>query len=426
MIDVAYDRQIQTDKPVTDYSKFARRITFVLFVTQCLVSAGNIASTTVNPIVGAKLGGSDYWTGVPTAVYLLGSAFAAFAWGYIMDVIGRRNGIVLGLLVGMLGNALIWFAIQHGSIQMLLTGMALVGATNAAVVLGRFAAGEINPPDKRGGAISMVVWGGTFGAVFGPLLVGPMGKFVNTFGYDELAGAYLAAFVLLVVVSVIVFFGLSPDPRKLGERIAELYPSAAPVGQSRPLSEIFRQPAAMIAVTAMILGQMVMVAIMVITSRHMNHHHHGLTDIARVIQAHTVGMYAFSIISGRLSDTWGRGPVIFSGTVMLLLACVTAPLSSDVLPLSISLFLLGLGWNFCFVGGSALLADHLSPLERSRTQGTNDLLVGLAAATGSLSSGIVFAATSYTVIPLVAGALCLVPLVFSLLWTRRKTVPVVA
>ena len=411
---------------MTDVSKLASRITLVLFVTQCLVSAGNIASTTVNPIVGAKLGGSDYWTGVPTAVYLLGCAFAASAWGYIMDVVGRRNGIVLGLSVGMIGNALIWIAVQNRSIQMLLTGMALVGATNAAVILGRFAAGEVNPPNKRGGAISMVVWGGTFGAVFGPLMVGPMGKFVNTFGYDELAGAYLAAFVLLAVVSVIVFFGLHPDPRELGKRIAELYPSAAPVGQSRSLSEILHQPAALTAVAAMVLSQMVMVAIMVVTSRHMNHHQHGLTDIARVIQAHTIGMYAFSIISGRLSDKWGRGPVIISGTLMLLLACVTAPLSPNVLPLSVSLFFLGLGWNFCFVGGSAMLADQLSPLERSRTQGTNDLLVGLASASGSLSSGILFAATSYMVITIAAGFLALAPLVMSLLWIRRKTISVVA
>lgn len=411
---------------MTDFSKFARRITFVLFVTQCLVSAGNIASTTVNPIVGAKLGGSDYWTGAPTAVYLLGSAFAASAWGYIMDVIGRRNGILLGLSVGMIGNALIWFALQNRSIQMLLIGMALVGATNAAVILGRFAAGEVNPPDQRGGAISMVVWGGTFGAVFGPLLVGPMGNLVKTFGYDELAGAYFTAFVLLAVVSVIVFFGLRPDPRELGKQIAELYPSAAPVRQFRSLSEIFRQPAAMTAVTAMVLGQMVMVAIMVVTSRHMNHHQHGLNDIAHVIQAHTIGMYAFSIVSGRLSDKWGRAPVIFGGSVMLLLACVTAPLSPGVLPLSVSLFFLGLGWNFCFVGGSALLSDQLSPLERSRTQGRNDLLVGLASGMGSLSSGILFAATSYTVITIVAGVLALVPFAMLLLWTRRRTIPAIA
>jgi predicted MFS family arabinose efflux permease len=111
---------------------------------------------------------------------------------------------------------------------------------------------------------------------------------------------------------------------------------------------------------------------------------------------------------------------------MLLLACATAPLSPEVLPLSVSLFFLGLGWNFCFVGGSALLADQLSPLERSRTQGTNDLLVGLASATGSLTSGLVFAATRYTVIPILAGILALVPFFMVLLGTKRKTIPVTA
>lgn len=403
-----------------DISKLALRITVVLFVMQSLASAGNIASAVVNPIIGAKLGGSDYWTGVPTAVYLLGAAFSAFVWGRIMDVTGRRNGLVLGLALGLIGNGLILFAIDAGQIFLFLTGMALTGATNAAVVLGRFVAGEVNPPDNRGSAISLVVWGGTFGAVFGPLMVGPMGRYVQSFGLDELAGPFLGALALQVMAGVIVFIGLRPDPRELGKQVSDLYPSDAPVGQSRSMLEILRQPAARIAVVAMVLGQVVMVAIMIITARHMDHNHHGLTDVSRVIQAHTIGMYAFSVITGRLTDKWGRGPVIFTGAVMLLLACLMAPLSPDVFPLAVALFFLGLGWNFCFVGGSALLSDQLSPLERSRTQGTNDLMVGLASATGSLGSGIIFAATSYTVITVVAGFLALVPLVMSVVWMRKK------
>ncbi|HEY3474603.1 MAG TPA: MFS transporter [Anaerolineales bacterium] len=412
---------------MTDLSKTARKLTWILFANQSLASAGFIAAATINSIIGAKLGGSASFAGVPSAVYLVGAALAASAWGYIMDRIGRRNGMVAGLVIGVLGNALVLFAIGASSFPLFLMGMVMMGITNAAVVLGRFAAAEVNPPAKRGSAISNVVLGGTFGAVVGPLLIGPMAGFARSLGMDELAGAYIATLFLFAISSVVVFIGLRPDPRDLGKQVAAAHPDPAHpdfAGQPRPILEILRQPAALVAVSAMALGQVVMVAIMVITSLHMSDHQHNLRDISTVISSHTFGMFAFSVLSGRLADRWGRGPVILTGASTLLLACIAAPLSPNVLPLAVALFLLGLGWNFCFVGGSALLADQLSPLERSRTQGMNDLLVGLASATGSLGSGIVFAASNYTMISIVAGVLALIPFLMSLFWIRSKSVPV--
>lgn len=146
-----------------------------------------------------------------------------------------------------------------------------------------------------------------------------------------------------------------------------------------------------------------------------------LGDISAVISAHTFGMYAFSIFSGRLADRFGRGPVILFGSFTLILACIAATLSPDVLPLGIALFLLGLGWNFCYVGGSTLLADQLSPVERARTQGFNDLLVGLASAAGSLSSGYIFSALGYNTMALVASAVAVVPFIMALIWQRNKS-----
>ncbi len=412
---------------MTDFTKLARKITWILFANQSLASAGFIASATINSIIGAKLGGSASYAGVPSAVYLLAGAFAASAWGYLMERIGRRNGIVLGLIIGVFGNAIVLYAIATTSFSVFLLGMVMMGITNAAVVLGRFAAAEVNRPEQRGAAISNVVLGGTFGAVFGPLLVGPMGTFAHSLGMDELAGAYIATLVLFAMAAVLVFVGLRPDPRELGREIAVQYPEETPHGETRTVLEIFRQPAALTAVLAMALGQVVMVAIMVITSLHMRGHNHNLRDISAVIASHTFGMYAFSVISGRLSDKWGRGWVILVGSLTLLLACITAPLSPNVLPLAVALFLLGLGWNFCFVGGSALLADQLSPAERAHTQGTNDLLVGLASAIGSLGSGFVFAVSNYTVIAIVSGLVALVPLVMVILWMRKtRTVAITA
>jgi MFS family permease len=111
--------------------------------------------------------------------------------------------------------------------------------------------------------------------------------------------------------------------------------------------------------------------------------------------------------------------VIVFGSTMLILACVAATLSPDVLPLGVALFLLGLGWNFCFVGGSTLLADQLSPAERARTQGLNDLMVGLASAAGSLSSGIIFARLGFNVMALISAVVAAVPLAAAFFWSRR-------
>jgi MFS family permease len=408
---------------MAELSQTARKITFILFIAQSLASAGFIASATVNSILGAKLGGNA-WAGVPSAVFLVGGALAASAWGVLMDLIGRRNGIALGLLLGVTGAGMVVVAANQSLLWLMFPGMAFMGFGNAAVLLGRFSAAEVNPPEKRGAAISNVVLGGTVGAIFGPLLVGPMGELSLHLGMDELAGAYMASLFLFGIASVVIFLGLRPDPRDIGKQVAALYPDSALGGTARPISVILREPAALTAVTAMVLGQVVMVAIMVITSLHMKGHNHQLIEISTVISAHTLGMYAFSVVSGRLADKWGRGRVILTGAATLLLACLAAPLSPDVLPLAVSLFLLGLGWNFCFVGGSTLLADQLSPAERARTQGVNDLLVGLASATGSLGSGLIFAATSYTVITLLAGMLSLIPLVMVFTWMRRNRVPV--
>jgi len=226
--------------------------------------------------------------------------------------------------------------------------------------------------------------------------------------------------VLFALASFIVFVGLRPDPLEVGIEVSRLYPEATPQGEARPVLQILRQPAVITAVAAMALGQLVMVAIMVITSLHMEDHQHTRSDIYSVISVHTFGMFAPSIISGWLLDRWGRGRMILIGAATLLLACLTAPLSPDVLPLGISLFLLGLGWNFCFVGGSTLLSDQLSPLERSRTQGTNDLLVGLASAFISLSSGFIFSITSYAVTSFIAAALSLVPLFMAWSFLRPR------
>jgi MFS family permease len=166
----------------------------------------------------------------------------------------------------------------------------------------------------------------------------------------------------------------------------------------------------------------VMGAVMGMTSLSMKSMNHGLGDISVVISAHTIGMYAFSVLSGRLLDTWGRRPVIVVGAVILVVACLTAPLTGRTVPMAVSLLLLGLGWNFCFVGGSTLLSDQLAQAERARTQGFNDLLVGLASGTASFGSGLLYAGFGYAGVGLTGAALALLPFLFLARWRRALRV----
>lgn len=407
---------------MTNLESAARKITAVLFAQQSLASAGFIAAATLNSIVGKELSQNPSWAGVPTAVYLLAGAFSAFLWGYVFDAIGRRGGLVTGLITGVIGSCVTFYAIAIHSFPLFLTGMVMMGIANAAVQLGRFAAAEVNKPEHRGRAISNVVIGGTVGSVIGPFVAGPAGGIVGAWGVDELAGAYLFAAILFAIGALVVFFGLRPDPREIGAQVAEQFPETVSAsGEVRSVLQILRQPAAQVAVISMVLGQMVMVLVMVITSLHMRGHDHALHSISAVISSHTFGMYAFSIISGRLADRWGRGVVILLGSATLVVSCIAATISSDVLPLGVALFLLGLGWNFCFVGGSTLLADQLSPLERARTQGFNDLLVGLASAFGSLESGFIFASLGYNMMAYVSAAVALIPLVVVIVWMTKRS-----
>lgn len=401
----------------------ARRITTVLFAAQCLASAAFIATSTVSAIAGMALSGQRSLAGVPAAASTLAGSGAAFLWGMLMDRMGRRPSLTLGILFGAAGAALCVWGITASSFLFFVGGMMLVGVANAAVTLSRFVAAEVNSPERRGRAVSTVVLGGTVGAIGGPLLVTPAGHIAMQAGTGDLAGAFGAAVLLLLVAGVVIAVALRPEPLTLAAGGLNQAGPAAERAERRPISEILRLPGASAAVAAMVFSQVVMVGLMVITSLYMKDMHHGLGDISVVFSAHTIGMYAFSLVSGRLIDRWGRRPVILLGAFVLLLACITAPLTADTIPISVSLLLLGLGWNFCFVGGSTLLADHLGRAERGRTQGFNDLLVGLAAACGSLGSGFIAARIGYAGVGAAGAVLSLVPIVFVARWARQRARP---
>ena len=402
-----------------DFDRVARKITIVLFLSQSLSSAGFIAAFTVNALVGVDLSGQRAMAGVPGGLYVVGQACGAMVWGFSMERTGRRGSIALGQLIGAIGSVIAVVAVVNRSFSFFLFGLVLVGMARSAVDMGRFVAAEVHLPANRGRAISNVVLGSTVGAIFGPLLVGPMGHVAMWAGYPELSGIYIAGAAVLVVAAVLIFGGLRPEPRDIGRELAQIHSGSMPRQAPRSLSEIVCQPGVIVAMVTMAFAQMVMVVPMSITSVHMKDHQHTLTALSLVVSAHTLGMYAFSVISGRMTDRWGRGRVIILGSTLLILSCLMAAPSINLLPLTIALFLLGLGWNFAYVAGSTLLADQLSPRERAKTQGVNDLLLNLSSGASQIGSGLVYAVGGFGIMAVTAATMAVVPLCLAVWWQIR-------
>jgi MFS family permease len=230
-------------------------------------------------------------------------------------------------------------------------------------------------------------------------------------GRSELAGGFLVGLLFMAVAAALYVIGLRPDPATLAlDRPDPDRVTPASLGPA------FRMPMVRVALTAMIAGQVVMVMIMVATPLHIHHHGSDLGIVGLVMSAHTLGMFALSPLTGRLADRWGSIPVILLGMAVLGISALGAAYGpSESTPwLVAALFGLGYGWNLAFVAGSSLLTTGVGSEIRSRLQGRVDSLTWGSAALASVSSGVIYQATSYTMISvigllLLAGPLFVVP-----------------
>ena len=267
----------------------------------------------------------------------------------------------------------------------------------------------------------------TLGAVAGPNMVDVTGEFATSIGVPALAGPFILAAAAFILAGMVFLILLRPDPFVVSKAIikAQSDLSQSAVTQTNPGKMNTR--GLIVGATVMILTQIVMVAIMTMTPIHMKHHGHSLAEIGLVIGIHIGSMYLPSLVTGILVDKIGRIAMsIASGGVLLIAGIVAAAAPADsMLVLIIALALLGLGWNFGLISGTAIIVDATEPATRAKTQGTLDVLIALAGASGGALSGMVVASSSYATLSLAGGGLALL-LIPVAIWSRSKQKAVAA
>jgi MFS family permease len=338
----------------------------VLFLTTTVMVA------TVGGLAGARIASSPTWATFPVASMILGTAAMTFPASMWMARVGRRNGFLTGAFCGMLGGLVAALGIHLSSLALLATGTFLVGAYQAFAQFYRFAAGEVSDAEFRPRAISLVLAGGVIAAFTGPLLA--------RWGGPLFRSEYLGSFLILALVSLMAM-GLL-----LGVRVPK--PTAADLaGPRRRWQEIVRQPTYLVALFGAATGLGVMVLAMTATPIAMAHHHHGLDASAMVIQLHVLGMFVPSFFTGSLIARYGVLPVMFAGVLLLGGHIVGALSGTEFFDFASALVLLGVGWNFLYIGGTTLLTGTYTAAEKSKAQAINDMSVSVVGMVCSFSAG---------------------------------------
>ena len=348
----------------------------VLFLSACqaLTMGATGMMMLVSPVVGAYLLEVDKeFATLPIAVMVTGTMLTTVPASLWMRRVGRRYGFMTGTAIGFLAGAVTSVAVLTLDFQLFCVGTFLHGMYNAFGQYYRFAAADVASEDFKSRAISYVLAGGVVASVLGP----EIGK--HTVDLID-AHVYLGSYLSLMGLSLIVALLLTPlDIPNLSKEERR--------SSGRPLGAIMRQPVFIVAAVSGMVGYASMSLVMTATPLAMAACNHSFGNTAMVIQVHGLGMFAPAFITGSLIRRYGVLNIIQIGA-MLIIACVFLNLIGIALiNFSASMILLGVGWNFMFIGGTTLLTEAYEPIERAKTQAANDLLVFGSVAFASLSSG---------------------------------------
>lgn len=353
----------------------ARRTVLTLAFGQALSMTGAGIVMLVTGLAGAYLATDDRLATLPLAIQFVATMLATFPAALWMKQVGRRIGFTVGQLIGICGGVVSCYALLSGSFVILIAGAALLGIHNAFWGYYRFAAAEAAAPDKRAKAISLVMAGGILSALSAPEISKATR---DLFSPVMFAGCYAAIAVLATFTACLIQTAALPPPNRT---------VATGADAARPLREIVAQPIFIVAAISAMVGYGVMILVMSATPLSMVDCGFAFEDAAFVIQWHALAMFGPSFFTGSLIKKFSPLSIIMTGVGLNICAMASNLAGVELINFWFGLVALGLGWNFMFIGGTALLTESYRPSEQEKTQAANDFLVFAAISVATFSSG---------------------------------------
>jgi len=354
----------------------AAGLVFQSGMIQLAVALGTVTIVSVTGVKGTL--------GLGPAVFLVAGALAVGPAGRLSDRVGRMPVIRAGFVLGTVGPWVTAAGCGARSGVLVFCGLGLCGAGQTIVLLSRAAAAEMFPPERRARGMSIVLFGVVSGAIWGPLVFGPMFA-GRTLRAHDLVVPWLAAGAF-TIAGFVVSFGVRPDPKEFSSR----YATATETRAASPLREILRRPGVSTAMVAAVGSFAVMAGVMNLAGYVAVGHHHTQGSVFTIISLHIVGMYGLVLVIGDVIERIGRGTAMVTG--LLLMAGSNALLAwlDTIAGMSLALFGLGLGWCLAYIAATTELVNLAGPAERGRLVGANDLLSSFAAAALALGGGVVY------------------------------------
>lgn len=345
----------------------------ILAASQTFLITTSITVMILSGMVGLQLAPDPQLSTLPVAMMMIGAVISALPASLFMKRVGRKTGFMVGTSLGIAGGVIAFFSIMLTSFWLFCLGNLVLGFYQGFATYYRFAAVDASSEAFRSRALSYVLAGGIVAAFLGPWNARLLTDLIT----DVPMGAPYLVVAALALASTLLLMGLKMPPA----------PPQASSDIGRSLLQIMTQPVFIVALLAGALGYAIMVLVMTATPLAMKSQGYGMADIAFVMRWHVLGMFIPSLFTGTLIAKFGVTRMLLSGVIMLVSSALVAVLGSTLSYFWVALVLLGLGWNFLFVGASVLLTSAHTEAEKGKVQGLNDLVIFSFSAMGSLLAG---------------------------------------